>query len=112
MKVFKKIMAVLAVLVIIALYAAVILCAIFIKQVGNKAFLTALVAAVLVPLMAYLVFWLYSLFRPKKPLEEDSWEVKTKKGFQEAAVFNKGITQENITKESDSLLSKEEDSGK
>lgn len=109
MKVFKKIMAVLAVLVIIALYVAVVLCAIFIRKVGSTVFLAAIVAAVLVPLMLYLVFWLCSLFRAKQPSEEDSWEVKTKKGFQEAAVFNQGIIQENNTKESDSLLSKEED---
>lgn len=98
MKVFKKIMAILAVLVIIALYAAVIFCAIFIKQVGNEVFLAFIVAAVSVPLLAYLVFWLYRLFRPKPSTEEESWEVKTKKGFQEAAVFNRGEKLSDLTK--------------
>lgn len=88
MKVFKKIMAILAVLVIIALYAAVFLCAIFIKKVGNEVFLASIVVAVSIPLLVYLVFWLYRLFRPKPSVEEESWEVKTKKGFQEAAAFN------------------------
>lgn len=90
MKVFKKIMAIMAVLIIIALYAAVIFCAIFIKQVGSKVFFASIVAAVSVPLLLYLVFWLYRLFSPKPSAEEESWETKTKKGFQEAAVFNRG----------------------
>lgn len=99
MKVLKKVMAILAVLIIIALYAAVVFCAVFIKQVGNKVFLAVVATAVLVPLMLYLMVWLYKVFAPKQPLEEDSWEAKTKKGFQEAAVFNSSKQSGNIISE-------------
>lgn len=91
MKLLKKVLALLAVLLIIALYGIVIYCAIFIDKVGSQTFMTALVAAVSLPLLLYLVFWLSRLFRSKQPPEEESRAARTKKGFQEAAVFNKGI---------------------
>lgn len=98
MKVFKKIMAVLAVLVMIALYVAVVLCAVFIKKVGNKVFLAVFVTALLVPLLLYLVSWLYNLFQPKHPID-DRWEAKKKKGFQEAAALSNLSKAENSVRE-------------
>lgn len=98
MRVLKKLMAILAVLVMVALYVAVVLCAIYINKVGNKVFLAVFVAALLVPLLIYLVFWLCNLFRPEQSLEEASREAK-KKGFQEAAAFSRSKQVDSFTSE-------------
>lgn len=89
MKQFKRILAILAVVIIAGLYIATLVCAIFVKRFSNQMFLTCIVATVMVPLLLYLIFWLYDLFHARTDHRED-WEEKTRKGFAAAAAFNRG----------------------
>lgn len=89
MKQWKRILAILAVVLIIGLYLATLVCAIFVKRLSNQMFLFSIVATVLVPLVLYLLFWLYNLLQSRKnPAGE--WEEKTRKGFAAATAFQQG----------------------
>lgn len=89
MKQFKRILAILAVIIIAGLYIATLVCAIFVKRFSNQMFLACIVATVMVPLLLYLIFWLYDLFHSRSDHRED-WEEKTRKGFAAANAFNQG----------------------
>ncbi len=88
MKQFKRLLAILAVVVILGLYLVTLFCAIFVKQVKGTMFLASLVATVMVPLLLYIVFWLCSIFQSRANTKRLNWDEKTRKGFAEAAVFN------------------------
>lgn len=88
MKQFKRILAILAVIIIVGLYIATLICAIFVKRFSNQMFLTCIVATVMVPLLLYLLFWLYDLFHSRNTDHREDWEEKTRKGFAAAAAFN------------------------
>lgn len=89
MKQFKRILAILAVIIIVGLYIVTFICAIFVKRFSNQMFLACIVATVMVPLLLYLLFWLYDMLQSRNDGEVD-WEEKTRKGFAAAAAFNKG----------------------
>ena len=89
MKQFKRILAILAVVIIAGLYIATLVCAIFVKRFSNQMFLACIVATVMVPLLLYLLFWLYDMLQSRNGREVD-WEEKTRKGFAAAAAFNQG----------------------
>lgn len=89
MKQWKRILAILAVVIIIGLYLVTLVCAIFVKRLSNQMFMLSIVASVLVPLVLYLLFWLYDLLQSRKnPVGE--WEERTRKGFAAAAAFQQG----------------------
>ncbi|MDE6851990.1 MAG: hypothetical protein K2J67_05815 [Lachnospiraceae bacterium] len=89
MKRCKQILAILAVVIIAGLYLATLVCAIFVKQLSGQMFLASIVATVMVPLVLYLLFWLYDLLQSRNGSEID-WEEKNRKGFAAAAAFNQG----------------------
>ncbi len=89
MKQFKRILAILAVVIIVGLYLATLVCAIFVKRLSGQMFLACSVATVMVPLVLYLLFWLYDLLQSGTD-NEAGWEEKTRKGFADAAAFNQG----------------------
>lgn len=90
MKQFKRILAILAVVIIAGLYIATLVCAIFVKRFSNQMFLTCIVATVMVPLLLYLIFWLYDLFHSRNTDHREDREEKTRRGFADAAAFNQG----------------------
>lgn len=104
MKQFKRILAILAVIIIAGLYIATLVCAIFVKRFSNQMFLACIVATVMVPLLLYLLFWLYDLFHSRSDHRED-WEEKTRKGFAAAAAFNQGkkIVKEDETERKETV---------
>lgn len=89
MKQFKRILAILAVVIIAGLYIATLVCAIFVKRFSGQMFLACIVATVMVPLLLYLLFWLYDLLQSRNGREENR-EEKNRKGFAAAAAFNQG----------------------
>lgn len=89
MKQWKRILAILAVVLILGLYLVTLVCAIFVKRLSNQMFLFSIVATVLVPLVLYLLFWLYDLLQSRKDTAGE-WEVRTRKGFAAAAAFQQG----------------------
>lgn len=89
MKQWKRILAILAVVVIAGLYLATMLCAVFVRRLRGQMFLLCIVATVLVPLVLYLLFWLYDLLQSRKDTAGE-WEEKTRKGFAAAAAFQQG----------------------
>ncbi len=89
MKQWKRILAILAVVLILGFYLATLVCAIFVKHLGTQMLLLSIVATVLIPLVLYLLFWLYDLLQSRKnPAGE--WEERTRKGFAAAAAFQQG----------------------
>lgn len=89
MKRLKQILAIIGIVVIAGLYIVTFICAIFVRQISGTLFLGSVVATLMIPLLLYLVFWLCHLFQPKERPEKISMEEKTRKGFAEAAAFNK-----------------------
>lgn len=102
MKQFKRILAILAVIMIAGLYIATLVCAIFVKRFSSQMFLACIVATVMLPLILYLLFWLYDMLQSRNDGGVD-WEEKTRKGFAAAAAFNQGkkIGTEDEGKKSD-----------
>lgn len=90
MKQFKRVLAILAVIIIAGLYIATLVCAIFVKRFSNQMFLGCIVATVMVPLLLYLLFWLYDLFYSRTTDHKEDLEEKTRKGFAAATAFNQG----------------------
>lgn len=97
----KRMLAILAVVVIVGLYLVTLFCAIFVKQVTGTMFLASLVATVMVPLLLYLVFWLCSMFQSRENTKRGDWDKKTRKGFDEAAAFNKKEKKRNEDRKQD-----------
>jgi ABC-type transport system involved in cytochrome c biogenesis permease component len=66
----KRILALLGVIVIVLLYAATLILALFGNDQSGELLLTSIVATVVIPVLIYIYLWLYKLFRKNDP-EED-----------------------------------------
>ena len=97
MKYLKRILAVLAVIIIAGLYLATFLCAIYVKQVSSQLFMACIVASVLVPFLMYLIYWLYDMFHAPEDTEKEMQDDTNKKGFAQAAAYNRSRKQNEDT---------------
>lgn len=90
MKNLKRILAVLAVILILGLYLVTFICAVLVKRFSGQLFMACIAATVLVPFLLYLFFWIYGVFYGARETEQAGLDERTRRGFVQAAAYNRG----------------------
>ncbi len=85
MKIFKRIIAIIAVLAIVVMFAITVFVGINMNKYSLGTFLTCLSASFMLPAAIYLGMWLYRIFNRKEKLEE--FEKKESQAFEEAKKY-------------------------
>lgn len=96
MKKTKRIMALIGVILILGMYLATLIMAIIVKSIPFKMFVGCFVVTIIVPVVLYIMFWIYGLFYKKdryKDMEEMAKKIEEKQKIAEIAKMdlkNKG----------------------
>lgn len=71
MKKIKRILAMSAVILLLGLYLVTFFAAIFVTPVSVTMFKTCIIATIMVPIMMYVIFFIYRLIYPEKEEKRD-----------------------------------------
>lgn len=86
---WKRICSIVAVVLILAMYVVTFFCAIFVKAWTMRMFLISVVVTMMLPVMLYILMWLYRVFGDRAKVEEPVNEHQ--KGFDEVNALQKSV---------------------